>query len=225
MSLTLLLWKGSDHYLFQSPILLPRCYQDRTIQPLLAPCRGHHPLWFLVGLGCLRLVCLKFVNRRSSVKARFWSRFGIYLNHTQSLSVDENSRCWFADSCSSSLSIALNRNISISPFKARALGSSPRRVSPSGKRQTRQNGFGVGGSLVHVRCTPCERVYTASLPVVDRPLAKAGVRLAKLLNEALGKKYAGGGTANRWIRDCIENLNGSATRETHGNNDHCSSKR
>jgi len=128
-----------------------------------------------------------------TVRSRFWSRFGIYLNHTQSLSVDENSRCWFADSCSSSLSIALNRNISISPFKARALGSSPRRLTPSDKRQTRQNGFGVGGSLVHVRCTPCERVYTASLPVVDRPLAKAGVRLAKLLNEALGKKYAGGG--------------------------------
>src|SRR5215831_19167470 len=81
MSLTLLLWKGSDHYLFQSPILLPRCYQDRTIQPLLAPCRGHHPLWFLVGLGCLRLVCLKFVNRRSSVKARFWSRFGRGFGH------------------------------------------------------------------------------------------------------------------------------------------------
>src|SRR5215471_7564483 len=127
-----------------------------------------------------------------TVRSRFWSRFGIYLNHTQSLSVDENSRCWFADSCSSSLSIALNRNISISPFKARALGSSPRRLTTSDKRQTRQNGFGVGGSLVHVRCTPWERLDTASIPVVDRPLAKAGVRLAKLLNEALGKKYAGG---------------------------------
>jgi len=41
-----------------------------------------------------------------------------------------------------------------------------------------------------------------------------------------GKNTRGGaGTANRWIRDCIEKLNGSATRETRGNNDHCSSKR
>ena len=54
-------------------------------------------------------------------------------------------------------------------------------------------GFGEGGSLVHVRCTPGERLDTASIPVVDRQLAKAGVRLAKLLNEVLGKKYAGGG--------------------------------
>jgi hypothetical protein len=45
--------------------LLPRCYQDRTNQPHLPPCQEHPGLWFLVGLGCLRLGYLKFVNRRS----------------------------------------------------------------------------------------------------------------------------------------------------------------
>ncbi|WP_455243581.1 hypothetical protein, partial [Petrachloros mirabilis] len=35
--------------------LLPRCYQDRTNQPHLAPCREGPVLWFLVGLGGLRL--------------------------------------------------------------------------------------------------------------------------------------------------------------------------
>ena len=33
-----------------------------------------------------------------------------------------------------------------------------------------------------------EQHYRANVPVVDQQLAKAGVRLAKLLNEALGKK-------------------------------------
>ena len=33
-----------------------------------------------------------------------------------------------------------------------------------------------------------EGYYQANLPVVDQQLAKAGVRLAKLLNEALRKK-------------------------------------
>ena len=33
-----------------------------------------------------------------------------------------------------------------------------------------------------------EQYYRANVPVVDQQLAKAGVRLAKLLNEALGKK-------------------------------------
>jgi hypothetical protein len=33
-----------------------------------------------------------------------------------------------------------------------------------------------------------EQHYRATVPVVDQQLAKAGVRLAKLLNEALGKK-------------------------------------
>src|SRR5215831_11487088 len=85
-----------------------------------------------------------------TVRSRFWSRFGIYLNHTQSLSVDENSRCWFADSCSSSLSIALNRNISISPFKARTLGSSPRRLD----------------AVVRLPSEPCE--YRVSQSVRNR---------------------------------------------------------
>src|SRR5262249_31613525 len=116
-------------HLSLSFLLLPCCYQDRTNQPHLPPCREYPGLLLFVGLDCLRCVCLKFVNRRSSVQARFWSRSGIYLNHTWSLSFDENSRCWSADSRSSSLSIAPNRNRSISPFKARALGSSPRRLT------------------------------------------------------------------------------------------------
>ena len=33
-----------------------------------------------------------------------------------------------------------------------------------------------------------EEYYRANVPVVDQQLAKAGVRLAKLLNDALGKK-------------------------------------
>jgi hypothetical protein len=33
-----------------------------------------------------------------------------------------------------------------------------------------------------------EDYYRASVPVVDQQLAKAGVRLAKLLNDALAKK-------------------------------------
>ena len=47
--------------------LLLRCYQDRTNEPHeYQPC--HSPdLWFFVGLGCLRLDFLKFVNRRSSL--------------------------------------------------------------------------------------------------------------------------------------------------------------
>ena len=45
--------------------LLPGCYQDRTTHPHLAPRQGHPVLWFLVGLGCLRLEFVKFVNRRS----------------------------------------------------------------------------------------------------------------------------------------------------------------
>ncbi|TKS64352.1 MAG: hypothetical protein EWM73_00564 [Nitrospira sp.] len=49
--------------------LLPRCYQDRTNHPHLPPCQEHPGLWFLVGLGCLRLGYLKFVNRRSSVQS------------------------------------------------------------------------------------------------------------------------------------------------------------
>jgi hypothetical protein len=37
------------------PHLLPRCYQDRTNQPHLSPCREHPGLLLLlVGLGCLR---------------------------------------------------------------------------------------------------------------------------------------------------------------------------
>lgn len=33
-----------------------------------------------------------------------------------------------------------------------------------------------------------EDYYRANVPVVDQQLAKAGVRLAKLLNDALGKR-------------------------------------
>jgi hypothetical protein len=50
---------------FDRHILLPRCYQDRTNQPHLPPFQAHPGLWFLVGLGCLRLDSLNFVNRRS----------------------------------------------------------------------------------------------------------------------------------------------------------------
>ena len=42
--------------------MLPRCYQDRTNQPHLPPSQKHHGLWFLVGLGRLRLGYWKFVN-------------------------------------------------------------------------------------------------------------------------------------------------------------------
>jgi hypothetical protein len=52
---------------FDRHILLPRCYQDRTNQPHLPPFQAHPGLWFLVGLGCLRLGYLDFVNRRSPV--------------------------------------------------------------------------------------------------------------------------------------------------------------
>src|SRR5690348_3244167 len=48
--------------------LLPPCYQDRTTQPHLAPCQERSALWFLVGLGCLRLDSWNFVNRRSLVR-------------------------------------------------------------------------------------------------------------------------------------------------------------
>jgi hypothetical protein len=48
--------------------LLPRCYQDRTNHPHLLPFQEHPGLWFLVGLGRLRLGYLKFANR--------WSRPG-----------------------------------------------------------------------------------------------------------------------------------------------------
>ena len=47
------------------PDLLPRCYQDRTTQPHLEQCQQHPVVWLLVGLGCLRLDLLNFVNRRS----------------------------------------------------------------------------------------------------------------------------------------------------------------
>src|SRR5467141_1366213 len=46
--------------------LLPHCHQDRTNQSHQAPCREHPVWWFPVGLGCLRLDFLKFVNRRSA---------------------------------------------------------------------------------------------------------------------------------------------------------------
>ena len=46
-------------------LLLPRCYQDGTTQAHQAPPQKHPLLWFLVGLGCLRLGYRKFVNRRS----------------------------------------------------------------------------------------------------------------------------------------------------------------
>ncbi len=46
--------------------LLPLCDQDRTNQPHQAPCQEHSGVWFLVGLGCLRLGYRKFVNRRSA---------------------------------------------------------------------------------------------------------------------------------------------------------------
>ncbi len=49
-----------------TPYLLPRCYQDRTNSPHQDPGRDHPVLLFLVGLGCLRLDCVKFVNRRST---------------------------------------------------------------------------------------------------------------------------------------------------------------
>src|SRR5215467_12195089 len=58
------------------PHLLPRCYQDRTNQPHVGPSLRCPELWFLVGLGRLRLVCLKFVNRRS------FSRIFMLLLHT-----------------------------------------------------------------------------------------------------------------------------------------------
>jgi hypothetical protein len=38
-------------------------------QPHQAPFREHPGLWFLVGLGCLRLGYRKFLNRRSIVEA------------------------------------------------------------------------------------------------------------------------------------------------------------
>ena len=47
------------------PHLLPRYYQDRTTQPHVDPCQEHPRLLFLVGLDCLRLEFVKFVNRRS----------------------------------------------------------------------------------------------------------------------------------------------------------------
>jgi len=37
-----------------------------------------------------------------------------------------------------------------------------------------------------------EDYYRANVPVIDHQLAKAGVRLAKFLNDALGKKWARG---------------------------------
>jgi hypothetical protein len=49
--------------------------------------------------------------------------------------------------------------------------------------------------LIQFACVECvvdrklgEEYYRASVPVVDQQLAKAGVRLAKLLNDALWKK-------------------------------------
>jgi hypothetical protein len=49
--------------------MLPRCYQDRTTQSHLPQCQEHPGLWFLVGLGCLRLGYREFVNRRSSIQS------------------------------------------------------------------------------------------------------------------------------------------------------------
>jgi hypothetical protein len=43
---------STARYLFPlkwRPVLLPRCYQDRTTQPHQPPCREHPVLWFLVG--------------------------------------------------------------------------------------------------------------------------------------------------------------------------------
>ena len=50
------------------PHLLPRYYQNRTTQPHVDPCQEHPRLLFLVGLDCLRLEFVKFVNRRSLVR-------------------------------------------------------------------------------------------------------------------------------------------------------------
>ena len=50
--------------------LLPRCYQNRKTQAHLYPSQELPGLWFLVGLGCLRLDSLNFVNRRSRIRLR-----------------------------------------------------------------------------------------------------------------------------------------------------------
>ena len=49
--------------------LLPRCYQDRTNWPPLAPCQGSPALLFLADLRYLRLDLGQFVNRRSPVQS------------------------------------------------------------------------------------------------------------------------------------------------------------
>jgi hypothetical protein len=43
------------------PLLLPRCSQDRTNHPHLGPSRLPPELWFLAGLGCLRLDQVQFL--------------------------------------------------------------------------------------------------------------------------------------------------------------------
>ena len=53
-----ILCRGEEQFMItrsHHPNLLPPCYQDRTTYPHLPPHRKRPQLWFLVGLGCLRL--------------------------------------------------------------------------------------------------------------------------------------------------------------------------
>ena len=88
---------GSTAHYHRYDFLLPRCYQDRTTQPHLAPGWEHPALWFLVGLDCLRLDSRNFVNRRSRV--RFFLLQGMPLKSgpcDQRTSTNASLRKWWA---------------------------------------------------------------------------------------------------------------------------------
>ena len=54
------------HFLLSHLHLLPRSYQDRTNQPHQALYQQYPILWFLVGVGCLRLGLLVLVALRKA---------------------------------------------------------------------------------------------------------------------------------------------------------------
>jgi hypothetical protein len=97
-----------------------------------------------------------------TVRSRFWSRSHIYQNRNQSPSERTIRHSWHGDSRSPSFSVSSGRNSLISPFKARALDSSPRRLPFSLERRSSYSGVGKF-------CVPC--LVVGVLRIVLRPSA------------------------------------------------------